>query len=55
MSTSGTSSYEETTQEVAFLKEQMAEMMRMTGGGLNSSSHSQESPQTENENLPPPV
>ena len=60
MSTSGTSSYKETAQEVALLKEQMVEMMRMMqqlviGGGLNSFGHSQEGPQTENENLPSPV
>ena len=43
--TSGTSPLEETVQEVALLKEQMAEMMHMmqqsvVGGGLNSSGHS---------------
>ena len=59
MSTSGTS-HEETAQEVALLKEQMAEMMRMmqqlgVGGGLDSFSHSQGDPQIENENQPPPV
>ena len=45
MSTSGTSPLKETVQEVALLKEQMVEMMRMmkqlvVGGGLNSSGNS---------------
>ena len=58
MSTSGTSPHEETAQEVALLKEQVSELMRMVqqlvvGGGQNSSGHSQGGPQTENENQPP--
>ena len=49
MSTSGTSPLEETVQEVALLKEQMVEMMRMmqqlvVEGGLNSSGYSQGGP-----------
>ena len=57
MSTSGTSPYEENAQEIAILKKQMVEMIRMmqklvAGGGLNSSSHSQGGPQIENENQP---
>ena len=50
-----TSSHEETVQEVALLKKQVSELMRMIqqlaiGRGLNSSDHSQGGPQTENEN-----
>ena len=46
MSTSGTSPYEENAQEIALLKEQIAEMMHMmqqlvVGGEQNSSGHSQ--------------
>ena len=55
MSTGGTSPHEETIQEVALLKEQVLELMRMVKqlvvkGGQNSSNHSQGSPQTKNEN-----
>ena len=55
MSTNGTSPHKETIQEVALLKEQVLELMRMVKqlvvkGGQNSSNHSQGSPQTKNEN-----
>ena len=45
MSTSGTSSHEENAQEIALLKEQMAETMRtmqqpVVGEGQNSSDYS---------------
>ena len=55
MSTSGTFPYEEIVQEVALLKKQVSELMRMVqqlvvGGGLNSFGHNQGGPQTENEN-----
>ena len=55
-----TSPHEETVQEVALLKEQVSELMRMIqqlaiGRGLNSSDHSQGGPQIENENQPLPV
>ena len=50
---SGTSPHEEIILEVALLKEQVLMCMvqqLVVGGGLNSSSHSQGGPQTENEN-----
>ena len=59
MSTSGTSPHEENAQEIALLKEQMAEMMcimqqLVVEGRQNSFGHSQGGPQTENENQAPP-
>ena len=58
MSTSVTTPYEENSQEISLLKEQMSELMCMVqqlvvGGGQNSSGHSQEGPRTENESQPP--
>ena len=55
MSTRGTSPHEENAQEIALLKEQVLEMMRMmqqmvVEGGQNTFGLSQDGPQIENEN-----
>ena len=57
MSTSGISPQEENAQEIAFLKEQVVEMIcimqqLVVGGGHNSSGHSLRGPQTEYEISP---
>ena len=57
MSTSGTSPHEENAQEISLLKEEVSELMFMVqqlvvGEGKNFYGHSQEGPQTENENQP---
>ena len=57
MSTSGNFPHEKNAQEIALLKEQMSELMRMVkqlvvGGGQNSSGHSQGGPQIKNKNQP---
>ena len=60
MSTSGPSTLEVDPAKFTQMKEQMSKLIckvqqLVIGGGLNSSSHSQEGPQTENENQPPLV
>ena len=55
MSTSGPSTLEVDPAKFGQMKEQMSKLIckvqqLVIGGGLNSSSHSQEAPQTENEN-----
>ena len=60
MSTSGPSTPEVDPAKFAQMKEQMSKLIckvqqLVIGGGLNSSSHSQGGPQTENENQPPLV
>ena len=59
MSTNGPSPNEEIAQEIALLKEKMAEMTCMmqqlvVRGGQNSSGHSQGGPRTKNKNQPSP-